>query len=371
MPVKGPVPWPIQPHTAAKHTIYREYLDRWFPILLNKKNGYGSVTYAEGFAGPGVYSGDEPGSPIHAVAALTDTKDVATSNKPTRFLFIDDDPRCIKRLKSELTRRFPQRPRPEHLMPVQIIEGTCADKMESELEQLAAWGQPILAVLDSWGNAPVPHQLIRRLAENPSSEIIATFLPEHFVRFVTTHGPEIDDVFGGTSGWRKVSELATGPEKRRFLLDQYRRMLAQTGFQYILDFEMVDASGTELYLVFATTHKRGLQKMKESVWLVDQSFGIRFRDPRDEQDEALFLLDEPETAPLQRLVLAELHRRVGAVRVEDLREFALLETVFREEHVIPALRELRNLGAVEVVGHGKAITRATFIQSAVTAAATP
>lgn len=368
MPVKGPVPWPIQPHTAAKHRIYREYLDRWFPILLNKRNGYSSATYAEGFVGPGVYSGDEPGSPIHAIAALNDAKDIASSNKQTRFLFIDDDPRCIERLRGELTRRFPQRPRPEQLMPVQITEGTCADKMESELEQLSAWGEPILAVLDSWGNAPVPHKLIRRLAENPSSEVIVTFLPEHFVRFVTTYGPQIDDVFGGSPEWRKVNDLASGPAKRRFLLDQYRRMLVQTGFRYVLDFEMVDTSGTELYLVFATTSRRGLQKMKESVWLVDQSFGIRFRDPRDEQDQALFLLDEPETAPLQRLILAELHRRAGTARVEDLRQFALFETVYREEHVIPALRELRNHGTIDVVGVGNAITRSTFVKVAATPA---
>jgi hypothetical protein len=124
---------------------------------------------------------------------------------------------------------------------------------------------------------------------------------------------------------------------------------------------MIDVSGTELYLVFATTHERGLQKMKESVWQVDQTFGVRFRDPRDEQDEALFLLTEPETAPLQRLILNEMRRRADPVRVEDLRRFALFETVYREEHVIPALRKLRDRGAIGVASGGNAINRATFV----------
>ena len=119
--------------------------------------------------------------------------------------------------------------------------------MESELDRIGAWGEPILAVLDSWGNAPVPHHLIKRLADNPASEVIVTLLPEHFVRFVSTYGPAIDDVFGGSTSWRSVKDLSTGPAKRRFLLDQYRKMLQHSGFQYVVDFEMVDATGTELY----------------------------------------------------------------------------------------------------------------------------
>ena len=55
MPVKGEVPWDILEHTLTKHDIYRRYLERWFPILLNSANAYPSATYAEGFAGFGIY----------------------------------------------------------------------------------------------------------------------------------------------------------------------------------------------------------------------------------------------------------------------------------------------------------------------------
>ena len=61
--------WPIEPHTSAKHQILRKYLDAWLPILgtYNKR-----VVYVDGFAGPGQYTGGEPGSPIVALqAALT------------------------------------------------------------------------------------------------------------------------------------------------------------------------------------------------------------------------------------------------------------------------------------------------------------
>jgi three-Cys-motif partner protein len=55
--------WPIVPHTSAKHTILRTYLDAWFPIMSWKPR----VVFLDGFAGPGRYEGGEPGSPIIAL----------------------------------------------------------------------------------------------------------------------------------------------------------------------------------------------------------------------------------------------------------------------------------------------------------------
>lgn len=61
--------WSIEPHTRAKHQILEECLKAWFPILLRWQ---GRVLYLDGFAGPGVYSGGEEGSPIIALkTALT------------------------------------------------------------------------------------------------------------------------------------------------------------------------------------------------------------------------------------------------------------------------------------------------------------
>jgi hypothetical protein len=232
-------------------------------------------------------------------------------------------------------------------MPVTLLQGTCAELMERNLTELGAWGQPILAVLDSFGNAPVPHQLIKHLATNPSSEVIVTLQPQHFIRFVTELPEQADDVFGGDNSWRDVSALRDGEAKRRFLLTRYRQMLSAAGFRFLLDFEMIDRRGESLYLVFGTTHERGLQKMKEAVWEVDPNFGVRFRDPRDLLDEPLFMIEDPQTAPLQRLLLTRL-QTLGPTTVHELRRFALFETVYREQHVIPALRVLRERRQVEV-----------------------
>ncbi len=59
--------WKLEPHTAAKHEILRQYLNAWFPILGSQHE---RVVFLDGFAGPGIYEDGEPGSPIIALRTL-------------------------------------------------------------------------------------------------------------------------------------------------------------------------------------------------------------------------------------------------------------------------------------------------------------
>ena len=357
VPVDGPVPWDRADHTAAKHDIYARYLRRWFPIILSD-DGWGHATYAEGFAGPGVYTRGEDGSPIIAIRAFAE--EVRNRSKTAAFLFIDDDQRCVDMLPIQLTRAFPDRPRPDTEMQVRIRQGKCEHTLEPELERLGAWGSPILAILDSWGNAPVPHRLLARIAENKGSEVIVTFKAHHFVRFVTDLGDAADDVFGGDRTWREAALLPSS-EKRQFILSCYRASLKSAGFKYLLDFELIDSRGDVLYLVFATNHRLGVSKMKDSLWEVDRAFGVGFRDPRDEKLEPLFEFEDPQLAPLTRLLRVRLGN-VGAARVEELRNYALFDTVFRPEHVIKALRPLIESKVVSLDGGGRQIKRSSIVR---------
>lgn len=340
MPVPFSVPWARIDHTGAKHDIYQRYLERWFPILLKGKNPYPSATYVEGFSGPGVYKGGEPGSPIIAMQALLNK----VGPKPTvRFVLVDDDDRCIKLLTKQFAEVFPERPRPEETTPMRIRKGTCADLVEGLLDEVGAWGQPIIAVFDSWGNVPVPPRLLKRLANNVATEVIVTFAPQHFMRFVSQMGDATDEVFAGDTGWREIDGMDDPAAKRQHLLTSYRESLKTAGFRFLLDFELIDVRGESLYLIFATNHPKGVEKMKDSLWEVDRVHGVGFRDPRDQQHETLFDFTDPQLTPLGRLLLHQLERASGdGIRVNDLQTFALHETVFRHQHVIQALIPLRD-----------------------------
>jgi three-Cys-motif partner protein len=110
--------WPIEPHTSAKHQILRKYLDAWLPILgtYNKR-----IIYVDGFAGPGRYTGGEPGSPIVALeAALTHQ---AKLPGELVFLFIEKKTDRADHLSAEIAKL--------QLTPsfkVQVQRGSFADE---------------------------------------------------------------------------------------------------------------------------------------------------------------------------------------------------------------------------------------------------
>ncbi len=66
--------WRLEPATAAKHRLYKKYLDAWWPILLRPSASTGRswphVTYVDAFAGPGEYMGGNEGSPVFALDRL-------------------------------------------------------------------------------------------------------------------------------------------------------------------------------------------------------------------------------------------------------------------------------------------------------------
>ena len=92
------------------------------------------------------------------------TSKVPATKGVARFVFVDDDQRCVDMLWDTLRKAFPQRPRSGDAIPLKIVKGTCTSHLEATLDAVRAWGQPIFANLDSWGNAPVPFRLLQRLA---------------------------------------------------------------------------------------------------------------------------------------------------------------------------------------------------------------
>jgi three-Cys-motif partner protein len=95
--------WPIDPHTAAKHVILRAYLNAWLP-MISAYNG--RVLFIDGFAGPGRYTGCEPGSPIIALTTLLDHRvfQTARPNREFVFYFIEREQARVEFLQEELRR---------------------------------------------------------------------------------------------------------------------------------------------------------------------------------------------------------------------------------------------------------------------------
>lgn len=345
--------WPLEPHTAAKHQLLRRYLQAWSPIVLGT---FGTATYLEGFAGPGVYLGGEPGSPVIAyqqiAAALRTGK-----GQSAKMALIEESPARLAVLKEQIATKCHEDAR----LRVEYGQGRCAEKMLELLEQIHAFGKPIFAFLDSWGGPDIPFELLQRVAGNRGSEVLLTFGPAFLTRFGTDprHSAKGDAAFGGTH-WQGVY---TQPkeQKGRFLADAYRHItLPQAGFEYTLAFEMRDEGGHTLWLIFATNHPAGLEKMKDAMWDVDPYRGLRYVDAADPDQMALDIRPEPFTGPLRRELLARIDQEDKGATIAQLQDFTLRETIYKPTHVLSAVRALIAAGQLEAKTQGR-LGKTTFV----------
>jgi three-Cys-motif partner protein len=356
MATPEPAIWPRDPHTAAKHQIIQAYLQAWLPKLLNSR--WQSITYAEGFSGPGIYTGGEPGSPVIAFREAR-REMAARVGKRVNFVLVEQRHDRLEILKGEMGKvGYPQA-----TLPVSFHEGTCAEKLVGALQQAGAFGGPIFTLLDSYGGPVIPFEILPQIAGNQSSEVLITFAPRFLVQFGTGTAQKAagDAAFGGTH-WQGVFEQPS-KAKYAYLVTQYRQSLKMAGFAYCVSFEMLDEGGHELHLIFGTNSLDGLEVIKNAMWKVDRHRGVRYRDPRDPAQESLEIQTDPATGPLRREILAHLRGAPDGRTLQELKNYTLLETVYRPPHATAAVRALIDTKEVEKVGRGQ-LTAASVVRLA-------
>jgi hypothetical protein len=131
------------------------------------------------------------------------------------------------------------------------------------------------------------------------------------------------------------------------LMEVYAQSLRdRTNLPYIQRFSMVNRTGNVSYaLIHATGSKLGVQRMKAAMWSVDPGGSYRFSD-RTHGDAVLFET-EPDLAPLRKAVAARFVGARGITR-DMVDDFVILETPYRETHVIATLKELERKGQIVV-----------------------
>ena len=314
--------WERDPHTAAKHTLLRRYMSAWFPIMAKQFRDVG-ITFFDGFAGPGQYTNAQESSPAIAMEQAL-RSEVTCYGTQTRLVFVEVHRGRAEHLENLLDARFPLATRPPGLV-MRVHRGKCGDLFEQVIADVGGWDGPVFANLDGWG-ADTDYEIVQRIAQQQSSEVLVTFEDQFFIRFANGEQQAGERVFGH-SDWRRVDQLPTA-EKKPFLLDLYREGLHSAGFPHVLTFEMIDEGGHSLHLFFGTTNKVAVRKFKDGLWEVDGVSGQRFRDPRDPNQMSFDIL-HPDFTPLESRILELLDGR--DYNMAELCEDALLETIYRRD----------------------------------------
>jgi three-Cys-motif partner protein len=350
--------WPLDSHTRAKHEILRRYLEAWIPILA--QYGFPEFLYIDGFAGPGRYEGGESGSPLIAIRAAL-ARQSQISAKLT-FHFIEEK-RARAQMLSESVQSLPKPNNFEYHVHSGVTFQQAFPQIHSDYVRRSKGLPPTFAFIDPFGWAGVSFTSIRQILSYPSCEVLITFMYEEINRFLALPEQQqnFDDFFG-TPEWRDSLRIVSPSERNRYLHDLYVEQLRSTaGAKFVRSFLMRNHRDVvDYYLFFATNSVRGLQRMKESMWKVDESGEFEFSDATDPNQ--LVLLDtKPDIGRLKSDLISRFSRQTVTIGV--IEEFILADTPFRETHYkrqILRVMELAEPPEIEVIDPPASRKRGTY-----------
>jgi three-Cys-motif partner protein len=350
--------WPIEEHTKAKHRILRGYLDAWLPIM-SKHNT--RLVYIDAFAGPGVYAGGEPGSPIIALNAFLEHGFRDRITAELVYIFIEEDEKRVERLTEEVGRlgSLPDRLKVDIRHGVyEEVFGATLDRLKKEQKQLA----PTFAFVDPFGYSQASMKLSGRFLQFERCEVLIYVPFRHIARFVSK--PEQEAVLTtlfGSDAWRAAKDVE-GNQRLRLLHDLFQQQLTNVcDLKYVRSFEIITRHQNSGYhLFFGTKHPLGLEKMKEAMWRTDPVEGQRFADrtSADPSQQTLFA-PEPDTSALRNALIA----RFGKVpfSIEETLDFTLFETPYLPTHVkTRTLKPLEGAGRLRVLSPTTGRRRGTY-----------
>ena len=312
--------WKKEEQTEGKHLVLKYYLDGWFPIL---GSSHTRILYIDGFAGPGEYSGGEPGSPLIALECIRKHKSMdKLKGVEIICLFVEADIDRANHLKMVLQKH--------HAIPdveLHVHSGEFDDYMTELLDYLEKQKQylaPSFVMVDPFGVKGSHMELIKRILANPQSECLISFLYEPIQRF--QEQPEfeahLNELFG-TSQWQECFDMEDASTKKQFLHDLFKNQLKKHGAQYVVFFELWQGHRHKYTIYFVTGHLKGCDLMKQAIWRADPGGSFNIRGYAADQQ----LLFETDMEPL----VQQLKSRFGNSNtpIEKIDDFVMSdETIY-------------------------------------------
>ena len=336
--------WKLAEHTVGKHMVLEAYLDAWLPIILNSFN---RATFVDGFAGPGQYTGGEPGSPMIAIDRFLKHPARRRMVGSLDFMFIEKDVDRANHLNELVDSRHAEL---RNVCDVKVSTGEFTDKMSQLLDTLEAQrreNEPIFVMVDPFGVSQTPMSIISRILKNSRSEVYISVMYEFINRFLST--PEFSGALDGlfdTSDWRTAQEIDDTTKRKGFLYDLYKNQLKKAGAEYVHHFDLYRGDELVYALFFATKNDLGSDRMKQAMWKVAPFGDFEFRSStRDQMTFGAAILDPGE---LSRVLISEFGLKTQ-LDIEEIRQFMRSDrTIFHSGQLRDCLARMEDLSTIVV-----------------------
>ncbi len=336
----SPTIWTIEEHTKAKHEILKRYLYPWYGALGSSKK---RIIYFDGFCGPGKYIGGEPGSPIIAIEiALQMSKKL--SNTEVIFVFVDESKERIAHLKNEIKRySIPNN------FKIEMRNNSFANVLTEILDKVSSSKiniAPTFAFVDPFGWKGLPFNLLERLLKYPKTEVFVNLMIDSINRFIEhpilQNRRHIQDLFGASE--EEITQALSSGERVENLTILYQNKLKGSA-EFVRYFQMRNIDNRVIYnLFFASNHRLGHLKMKESFWKVDNESGFSFSDNTDNKQLVLFKIN-----PCEKVAEILVNKFSGnTIESQVIVDYIIDETPYIEKHAKGALRHLEANKLIQV-----------------------
>ena len=352
MPKRLPLVWNADPHTIAKIAILKGYLKAWFRIL-GARRPKEVMLFVDGFAGPGHYLNHEEGSPLAALRVA----EAAISEMGADFIadrihgaFIESDPQRFEML-CEAVAAFEGKPK------LGVTKKCCEfaegiRQIRAEVPAPFRGEGPLFVFADPFGGTGIPFGTFAESMQGKTAELPINLDADGIGRIFTAESnnnrdAQLSELFGNEC-WRE--SLTAGRDLKKLsvqILDLYKsRLRTLPEVKFVWSFAMRGKTDAlNYYLVFATKHPLGMEKMKEAMRAIDKTGSYTFSDAHMEQRE-LFREDDAER------YADDLFREFEGMSVSfaDVHLFALNETPLLSAKTMLAILEKQGRLQVEIRG---------------------
>lgn len=352
--------WNAAPHTLAKVRILRAYLHAWFQIMGRSQRGK-EILYIDGFAGPGSYMNQAEGSPLAALNALIEARKSAGSEwraGAVHVALIEEQPERFQALRTAVASCSIGPKVSVHLYD-QPFEDALAE-LRRAVPQFFESSHPLFAFIDPFGVKGFTFESLKTIFGNPMAEVLINFYADGVARILLAgqaagHDTILTGIYGSREWEASLNPSLAPTALVRESMSLYRRRLRNLpGVRYVFAFEMQTYERSiDYYLVFASRHPLGLEKMKVAMRSVDKSGAYRFCDASEHQGDLFKFDDAAHYADVAAKTL------IGqTLSFDEFRDFVLNETPFATPPAI--LTELERSDRLTVLSRNPNRRRGTF-----------
>ncbi len=378
----GQAPPPLEAHSAAKHAVFRSYIERYIEVLTsNPRREALGLTLIDGFAGGGEYTFKDamvPGSPMILLQefACARARLSIQRRKPfhlnAEFILVERSTANKEFLEYTIRRS-----------EYKSLLGDSVHLLNTEFEQ--ALPQILARIrartrahrsiffLDQYGYSQVSLETIRTILTSLNSpEIVLTFNVDWLISFLSADDEflkavkpvelELNDV-------KRMLAFKTEPRDGRWLIQNllFQHLRDKTGAPYYTCFFIKSpASHLSYWLVHISKHPKARDEMARLHWAMKNHFthhgraGLKMLgfDPEQESQQMPmdFLFDDNAEARTTKALMSDLPPLIfersaqisAPPTLENLFTHVCNETPATTKQIAQVIVNLRNEGEIEI-----------------------